>query len=261
MTPLLLFVRHGPDRGDTVARLLRAGADPDRKDPGGEAPLHIAIRTGGNRGKVDVAEAWLAGGADPCVRDAQGFIPYSAAAEGGPIHQALDRAGGYGRACDGRGEAVALDSDQRRRIQAALAAAGFDPGPADGKFGPKTRRAIEAWQEAAGYAATGDLTGEQVEAILTGTTPVAAALEPKCADRPAGTWTIVTLHVGRSSRTALDDIGGMATTIPTGRRDGPDDAREESRTDAERFPYPQVASTVPMKAPSRCLTARGMATG
>ena len=150
LTPLLLFVRHGPDRGDTVARLLHAGADPDRKDPGGEAPLHIAIRTGGSRGKVDAAEALLAGGADPCVRDAQGFIPYSVAAEGGPIHQALDRAGGYDRACDGRGETITLDPDQRRRIQAALADAGFDPGPADGQFGPKTHRAIEAWQEAAG---------------------------------------------------------------------------------------------------------------
>ena len=189
LTPLLAFVRRGPDRGDTVARLLRAGADPDRKDPGGEAPLHIAIRTGGNRGKVDVAEALLAGGADPCVRDAQGFIPYSAATEGGPIHQALDRAGGYDRACDGRGEMVALDSDQRRRIQAALAAAGFDPGPADGQFGPRTRRAIEAWQAAAGYTATGELTSEQVETLLAEPTlgPAAdIALAPKCEGRAVG---------------------------------------------------------------------------
>ena len=189
LTPLLRFVRDGPDRGDVVARLLRAGADPDRKDPGGEAPLHLAIRTGGNRGKVDVAEALLAGGADPCIRDAQGFIPYSVATEGGPIHQALDRAGGYDRACDRGGEAVALNSDQRRRIQAALAAAGFDPGPADGKFGPRTRRAIEAWQEATGYAVTGDLMSEQVETLLAEPTlgPAAdIALAPKCEGRAEG---------------------------------------------------------------------------
>ena len=179
LTPLLLFVRHGPDRGGTVARLLRAGADPDRKDPDGEAPLHIAIRTGGNRGKVGVAGALLAGGADPCIRDARGFVPYSTAREGGPIHQALDRAGGYDRACDGRGEEVAADSNQRRRIQAALAAAGFDPGPADGRFGPRTRRAIQAWQRANEYAATGDLTSEQVETLLAEPT-VAAALDPIC---------------------------------------------------------------------------------
>ena len=126
-----------------------------------------------------MAEALLAGGADPCVRDARGFIPDSVAAEGGPIHQALDRASGYHRACDGRGEAVALDSDQRRRIQAALAAAGFDPGPADGKFGPRTRRAIEAWQAANGYPPTGDLTGEQVETLQT-ESAADIALTPKC---------------------------------------------------------------------------------
>ena len=189
LTPLLLFVRHGPDRGDAVTLLLHAGADPDGKDPGGEAPLHIAVRTGGNRGKVDVAEALLAGGADPCVRDAQGFIPYSAAAEGGPIHQALDRAGGYDRACDRRDEAIALDSDQRRRIQAALASAGFDPGPADGKFGPRTHRAIAAWQQATGYAATGELTSEQVETLLAEPAP-AVALSPKCEDiaEPTDCW-------------------------------------------------------------------------
>ena len=179
LTPLLQFVRHGPDRGHTVTLLLDAGADPDRKDPGGEAPLHIAIRTGGSRSKVDVAEALLAGGADPCVRDAEGFIPYSAAPEGGPIHQALDHAGGHDRACDRRGEAVALDASQRRHIQATLAAAGFDPGPADGKFGPRTRRAIEAWQQASGYVVTGDLTNEQVETLLT-ESAADIALTPKC---------------------------------------------------------------------------------
>ena len=45
-------------------------------------------------------KALLAGNADPCVRDAKGFIPYNIAREGGVIHQALDRANGYDRACD-----------------------------------------------------------------------------------------------------------------------------------------------------------------
>ena len=147
--------------------LIEAGADPDRRYPNGEAPLHASIRTGGNRGKVAVAEALLAGGADPCIRDAQGFYPYSIATEGGPIHRALDRAGGHDLACQGQGEAVALDSDERRRVQEALAGAGFDPGPVDGKFGPATRRAIEAWQLANGHAATGELTSRQVEALIT----------------------------------------------------------------------------------------------
>ena len=69
-----------------------------------------------------------------------------------------------------QGEPVALDSSQRcRRVQQALARAGFDPGPvADLKFGPRTRRAIEGWQQANGYAATGELTSGEVEALLAG---------------------------------------------------------------------------------------------
>ena len=83
----------GPDHGDTVTVLIDAGADPDRAYPNGDAPLHAAIRSGGNRGKVEAAEALLAGGADPCVRDSRSYIPYHIAPEGGAIHRALDRAG------------------------------------------------------------------------------------------------------------------------------------------------------------------------
>ena len=167
----------GSARGATAAMLIEAGADPNRKYPNGEAPLHAAIRTGGTRGKAAVAEELLAGGADPCIRDAQGFIPYSIATEGGPIHRALDRARGHDLACQGQGEAISLDSDQQRRIQLALASAGYDPGPADGKFGPRTRRAIEGWQQANGYAPTGELTNTQSETLLTDPSPRSASRE------------------------------------------------------------------------------------
>ena len=122
------FVREGTGSGETAALLIEAGADPNGKYPNGEAPLHASIRTGGTRGKVAVADALLAGGADPCIRDAQGFYPYSIATEGGPIHRALDRAGGHDLACQGQGETISLDPDQRRRVQEALARADFDPG-------------------------------------------------------------------------------------------------------------------------------------
>ena len=78
--------------------------------------------------------------------------------------------------CDGGGResagAASLDPGERRRIQAALAAEGFDPGPADGKFGPRSRRAIAAWQQANGYAATGTLTEDQAETLLAGGVPL-----------------------------------------------------------------------------------------
>ena len=53
----------------------------------------------------------------------------------------------------------ALDGETRVRVQRALAAQGFDAGQADGSFGPRTRGAIRTWQQAKGYAATGELTG------------------------------------------------------------------------------------------------------
>ena len=68
----------------------------------------------------------------------------------------------------GAGEAApGLDRETRRRIQSALAAQGYDPGQPDGVFGPSTRGAIQAWQQATGYAATGVLTSGQVERLLT----------------------------------------------------------------------------------------------
>ena len=83
------------------------------------------------------------------------------------------------RGGSGERNAAALTREDRRRIQSALAAQGFDPGPADGVFGPRTSRAIKAWQASNGYAATGVLTGEQAVAL-----PVAAPLTPGGAGQP-----------------------------------------------------------------------------
>ena len=75
------------------------------------------------------------------------------------------------------------DVSLEQQIQAALANAGFDPGPADGKFGPKTRTAIQEWQRANGHTETGYLTRDQLRSILTET--ATAVLEPKCAELPS----------------------------------------------------------------------------
>ena len=74
-----------------------------------------------------------------------------------------------------------LDRETRRRVQSALAAQGYDPGPPDGKFGPRTRGAIQAWQQANGHATTGELTSEQVERLLA-------------AERPPGSTAAGDLH-------------------------------------------------------------------
>ena len=64
-----------------------------------------------------------------------------------------------------------LDRETRRRLQSALAAQGFDPGQPDGVFGPRTRGAIQAWQQENGHAATGELTSGQVERLLAAERP------------------------------------------------------------------------------------------
>ena len=94
LTALQRFSRHSENNGAIVRLLLQAGADPDRKDPQGDAPLHAAIKTGGSYGKAEVVEALLDGGANPCVRDARGSTPYHMSSDLNRIHRALARAGG-----------------------------------------------------------------------------------------------------------------------------------------------------------------------
>ena len=62
-------------------------------------------------------------------------------------------------------EGLGLERAARRQLQQRLAAGGFDPGGADGLFGPRTRAAIRSWQSARGTRVTGYLDGPQVEAL------------------------------------------------------------------------------------------------
>ena len=80
-------------------------------------------------------------------------------------------------------EGLNLDRAARRRIQQGLQAAGFDPGGADGLFGPRTRAAIRSWQAARGTRATGYLDGPSAAALRSadGSGPTAAAVAPAAA--------------------------------------------------------------------------------
>ena len=59
-----------------------------------------------------------------------------------------------------------LSLSDRRLIQMGLATEGFDPGPADGLFGPRTRKAIERWQTSRQEASTGYLDTESAKVLL-----------------------------------------------------------------------------------------------
>ena len=63
-------------------------------------------------------------------------------------------------------EAASLVREDRVLVQRGLASLGFDPGPADGAFGPKTEGAVRSWQVAKGYAGTGRLTRDQASALV-----------------------------------------------------------------------------------------------
>lgn len=64
--------------------------------------------------------------------------------------------------------AVARDEDQRalmRQLQEALLKRGYDPGPVDGVYGAKTRKAIESFQNAAGLPVDGRASRSVLDAI------------------------------------------------------------------------------------------------
>lgn len=62
------------------------------------------------------------------------------------------------RPLDASATAGATDAPSVTFAQYSLAKLGFDPGGVDGKFGPKTRGAVEAFQSAEGLATTGTIT-------------------------------------------------------------------------------------------------------
>ena len=81
---------------------------------------------------------------------------------------------------------LGLNQAARRQIQLDLRAAGFDPGGADGVFGPRTRAAIRSWQSARGTRTTGYLDVPQVDALRDrGGSPPPASTGAPAAD-PGG---------------------------------------------------------------------------
>ena len=104
----------------------------------------------------------------------------SSAAQQAALGECSSRGGGSGCivrvwGCNGPvvEEGLGLDRAARRQVQEGLQAAGFDPGGADGMFGPRTRSAIRSWQTSRGARATGYLDGASV-----------ASLRPSVAGQP-----------------------------------------------------------------------------
>ena len=61
---------------------------------------------------------------------------------------------------------LGLGRGARRMVQAGLSSLGYEPGPADGLFGARTREAIRRYQGEKGFEATGYLREEETEALV-----------------------------------------------------------------------------------------------
>ena len=103
-------------RGDVqeVARLLAAGADPNVKDPDGDAPLHVAAE----QCRADLAELLLKHSADPNARDAYGRTPLHRAACL-DVADLLIRHGADVNARDGKGYTPATHAFMRGDLDVA----------------------------------------------------------------------------------------------------------------------------------------------
>ena len=77
--------------------------------------------------------------------------------------------------------ALRLTARDRVEVQRRLKLAGFDPGPGDGVFGPRTRRAIADFEAAWGYPPTGYLDERVMAELHARTDEAYAALQRRLA--------------------------------------------------------------------------------
>ena len=82
--------------------------------------------------------------------------------------------------------ALTLSTEDRRRIQLALTAQGFDTRGTDGTFGPRSREMIAAWQQAQKHPATGYLTAAESQALRDASPPPRSAVDRPAAPTAAG---------------------------------------------------------------------------
>ena len=133
--------------------------------------------------------------------------------------------------------ALGLEREERVLVQQGLAAAGQEPGPADGLFGgeqTRTRQAIRAWQAAKGLGASGYLTQEQADTLM------ALGQEVSEAQRVAETQAADDAAYAEAQRAdtaaAYEDY---LAAYPSGRHT--DDARQAAQAAAERAAQEEAA--------------------
>src|SRR5262249_11429285 len=76
-------------------------------------------------------------------------------------------------------KSLRLEAADRKRLQQALTAQGFDTYGDDGLIGPRTRAMITAWQKARNRPSTGFLDAVQQQALLKEAAPALAKLDER----------------------------------------------------------------------------------
>lgn len=175
------------------------GADPWGQDPEDEEPVAGDVDPPGEEGQAereggDVATERLqteyAAALDRFLGAEEGSSDYEAT-----LSALLEQEKKLLAAVAGQEEEQELTPDERRRVQACLQEREFEPGAADGVFGPRTRTAIRAWQAVRGREKSGRLDAKSAQKLLeecevavakaaTETTTESAerTFEPKCAN-------------------------------------------------------------------------------
>ena len=169
--------------------LLKGGAGPNAKANNGASPLHLAALKSSSPA---VVEALLKGGADPKAR-ARGKTAFDLARKnrhltGSDAYRRLREAHDAQAKPDPPRSEAGLTKEDYRAIQRLLNEKGFPAGPADGRWGSKSRSALRAFQAQAGLGQTGVPDKATRKALGFGKTAETATRDEESAARDDVSW-------------------------------------------------------------------------
>lgn len=110
---------------------------------------------------------------------------------------------GLGAGSDGAPVSGTPTVEEIRTAQQRLSALGYGVGPADGVYGPRTRRAIESFQRDNGLAADGRVSTELLAALPTAS-PRPAPRSPRTGASAEGWDALASVHAPQSKSRPLD---------------------------------------------------------